>query len=81
MTDRREDGAPVASHHDDQSAAERRARRDVLIFVGIFGGVLLINGLLTLLMIALVEALGWWDSTALVESFMGPAPGRRWVAT
>jgi hypothetical protein len=71
----------VTSGRRDRSAAERRARRDVLIFVAIFGGALLINGLLTVLLIACLEALGWWNPTTVVDSLVGPAHGRPWPST
>jgi hypothetical protein len=81
VTNLRDDGEPVTSGRRDRTAAERRAQRDVLVFVAIFGGVLLINGLLTVLLIACLEALGWWNPATVVESLIGPAHGRPWPST
>ena len=65
----------------DQSATERRAQRDVLIFVAIFGGVLFINVLITVFVIACLEALGWWNPAMAVEAFVDPPHGRAWPST
>jgi len=74
MSDPRPDAQPVTPGRVDRSAAERRARRDVLIFVGIFCAVLLINGLLVVAVMAWLHALGWWDTAAIV--CRGPIVGR-----
>ena len=78
MSDLRGAGQPAGGSGRERSDAERRERRDVLIFLGIFGGMLLVNGLLTVAVIAVLEALGWWDSTTVIESIEGSARWTRW---
>jgi hypothetical protein len=45
----------------DRRAAEVRALRDSLFAAALFGGVVLINGLLAILLIEFFQSIGWWD--------------------
>ena len=55
----------------DRPAADARAFRDTVLMVGLFSGVVLVNGILAILFIALMQALGLWTpamaETALVS--------------
>lgn len=72
------DGEPVESARRGRSEAERRARRDAFIVVALFGAALLINGLLAVAVIAILQALGLWDPTTVVEWIEGSARWGRW---
>jgi hypothetical protein len=51
----------------DLSAVERRALGDALFAAVVFGGVVLVNGILAILLIELARFLGWWTSPESVE--------------
>lgn len=61
--DMRDDGEPISRGQLDRRAADKRALRDVTLFVGLFMGVVLMNGVLWILLIELLQALGWWGSS------------------
>jgi hypothetical protein len=53
----RPDGEPVSADRRDRRAAERRALRNVLFAVGLFAGVVLVNGLVFLLLLEVAKIL------------------------
>jgi hypothetical protein len=57
----RDDGEPISRGQLDRRAAEMRALRDSLFVAGFFGGVVLINGILAILLIDFFQAIGWWE--------------------
>jgi hypothetical protein len=59
----RDDGEPISRGQLDRKAAERRALANALFAVGLFAGVVLVNGLLAILFIELMQAVGWWGSS------------------
>ncbi len=61
MSRARHDGEPVSRGQLDRRAAERRALGDALFAAAFFGGVVLVNGILAILLIALFQAIGWWE--------------------
>lgn len=56
----RDHGEPISKGQRDIRLAERRALADTLCAVGLFGGVVLVNGILAILLIELWRQLGWW---------------------
>ena len=56
----------------DRRAAEARALRDALFGVALFAGVVLVNGILAILFIALMQALGLWMPEAAEATFIPP---------
>ena len=60
----RDIGEPLSRGHVDRRAAEGRALRDALFGVALFSGVVLVNGILAILLIALMQALGLWGPAA-----------------
>ena len=60
----RDIGEPLSRGQVDRRAAEARALRDALLFVALFTGVVLVNGILAILFIALMQALGLWGPAA-----------------
>ena len=60
----RDVGEPHSRGQLDRRAAEARALRDVLFGVALFSGVVLVNGILAILFIALMQALGLWSPAA-----------------
>ena len=58
----RDDGEPISHGKLDRAAAERRAVRDALSAVGLFAGVVLVNGLLAILGIEVLQELGVWPT-------------------
>jgi hypothetical protein len=65
MSEMPDRGEPVSVRRRDRQAAEARARRNALILVALVGGVFVVNGILLVLLVALLEALGWWGTTGL----------------
>jgi hypothetical protein len=57
----RDDGEPISRGQLDRRAAEIRALRDPLLLAAFFGGVVLINGILALLLIEFSQVVGWWE--------------------
>lgn len=57
----RDDGEPISRGQLDRRAAEIRALRDTLFVAGFFGGVVLINGVLAILLIEFFQSIGWWE--------------------
>jgi hypothetical protein len=57
----RDAGEPVSRGRLDRKAAEARALQNALFAVGLFAGIVLVNGILALLFIGFAQAIGWWD--------------------
>jgi hypothetical protein len=57
----RDDGEPISRGQLDRRADEMRALRDSLFVAAIFGGAVLINGILAILLIEFLQAIGWWE--------------------
>jgi hypothetical protein len=57
----RDDGEPISRGQLDRRAAEIKALRDSLFVAAFFGGVVLINGILAILLIEFFQAIGWWE--------------------
>jgi len=60
----RDTGEPLSRGQVDRRAVEARALRDALFGVALFTGVVLVNGILAILLIALMQALGLWGVAA-----------------
>ncbi len=61
MTTMRDDGEPISRGRIDRHAAEIKALRDSLLVAAFFGGVVLINGILAILLIEFFQTIGWWE--------------------
>ncbi len=59
----RGNGEPVSKGRLTR-AADAQALRDTVLMVGLVSGVVLVNGILAILFIALMQALGLWGPTA-----------------
>jgi hypothetical protein len=57
----RDDGEPISRGQLDRHAADVRALRDSLFVAAFFGGVVLINGILAILLIEFFQSIGWWE--------------------
>lgn len=66
----RDGGEPLSRGQMDRRAADARAFRDTLLMVGLFTGVVLVNGILAVLLIALMHALGLWTPVAVETAFI-----------
>lgn len=67
-------GEPISHGQLDRHAAGRRALRDTLFGVAFFAVVVLVNGILAILFIALMQAIGWWgpsESEATQDAMAG----------
>lgn len=64
MKPKRDTGEPPSRGQVDRRAVEARALREALFAVAFFTGAVLINGILAILFIAFVRALGLWGSAA-----------------
>jgi hypothetical protein len=77
----RDEGEPISRGQLDRRAAEIRALRDTLFVAAFFGGVVLINGVLAILLIEFFQSIGWWEvqPAGAAEGAAGPAGpfGRR----
>ena len=60
----RDAGEPLSRGQVDRRAGEARALREARFGVALFTGVVLINGILAILFIALIQDLGLWGSAA-----------------
>lgn len=58
------DGEPLSRGRVDRRVVDGQALRDTVLFVAIFTVVVLVNGILAILFIALMQALGWWSPVA-----------------
>lgn len=58
-----DEGEPIALGQVDRKAADALALRNTLFAVAFFGGVWLVNGILVILLIGLLQAIGWWEAT------------------
>ena len=59
----RDDGEPMSAGRlspKDRRRIERRALGDALLAAALFGGVVLVGGVLGIVLIALFQSLGWW---------------------
>ena len=78
MRPSRDRGEPISRGRQDRRSAERRALGDALFFAALFGGVVLVNGILAALLIEFLQAMGWWEVRA-AETSHGPIElSRRW---
>ena len=57
----RDEGEPISRGQIDRRAAEIKALRDSLFVAAFFGGVVLINGILAILLIEFFQSIGWWE--------------------
>lgn len=57
-------GEPLSRGQVDRRAADARAFGNTLLMVGLFTGVVLVNGILALVLIEVLQALGWWPESA-----------------
>jgi hypothetical protein len=57
----RDPGEPISRGQLDRRAADERALRDSLLVAAFFGGVVLINGILAILLIEFFQSIGWWE--------------------
>jgi hypothetical protein len=64
MKTMRNAGEPLSGGRVDRRAADARAFRGTLLMVGLFTGVVLVNGVLALVLIEVLQALGWWPEPA-----------------
>ena len=53
--------APISPRRSDYRDPTAPTLRDYLFVLGLFAGVLLVNGILALLLIELFRAIGWWE--------------------
>jgi hypothetical protein len=58
----RDDGEPISRGPIDRGAADRRALGDVLWFVALFAAAVLVNGILAILGIEALQAIGVWPT-------------------
>ena len=76
----RDEGEPISPGQLDRRAADKRALRDAFSCVAFFGGVMLINGIVVILLIELAQTLGWWPMLGGEPTSIGewrlPFPGR-----
>ena len=56
----RDDGEPISRGQLDRRAADRQGLGNAIWFVAFFAGAVLVNGILAILFIALLQALGPW---------------------
>jgi len=70
VRDTRDAGEPLSRGQVDRSAADAKALRETVFFVAFFAGVVLVNGILAILFIALIQALGWWAPVAAETTFV-----------
>jgi hypothetical protein len=63
----RDEGEPVSKGQIDRRAEDAKALRNALFAVVFFTGVVLVNGILAILLIALLQALGLWGATATMS--------------
>ena len=72
MTTVSDPGEPISAGRVDRRKLEAEALRNVLFFVALFGGCVLINGLLAILLIGWLQSIGVWEVSA-PESVLAPA--------
>jgi len=60
----RDAGEPLSRGQVDRRSADARALRNALFGVALFTGVVLINGVLAILLIEALQAIGWWPESA-----------------
>jgi hypothetical protein len=58
----RDDGEPISRGQIDRRSADRRALGDVLWFVALFAAAVLVNGILAILGIEALQAIGVWPT-------------------
>ena len=64
MIDMRDDGEPISRGQTDLEAVEADAFKNTLFAVALFTGVVLVNGILAILLIEFMQAIGWWGVSA-----------------
>jgi hypothetical protein len=57
----RDEGEPISRGQLDRRAAEIGALREALFLGAFFGGVILINGMLAIVLIEFLQSIGWWE--------------------
>lgn len=62
MTAMRDEGEPISRGQVDRRAADARAMRDALFGVALFTVVVLVNGILAILGIEALQAIGVWPT-------------------
>ena len=62
MARMRDDGEPISRGRSDRRTADARALRSTLVAVALFVGVVLVNGILVILGIEVLEAMGIWPT-------------------
>jgi hypothetical protein len=67
----RDKGEPLSRGRVDRPSAESRALWNVLVAVGLFGGAVLVNGILAILGIEALQALGIWPTP---KGSLAPSP-------
>ena len=61
MTPMRDEGEPTSQGRGERRGDEAKPFRDSLFAAAVFGGVVLINGILAILLIAFLQSIGWWE--------------------
>jgi hypothetical protein len=56
-----DNGEPISRGQLDRRAADTRALRDSLFVAAFFGGAVLINGILAILLMQFFQSIGWWE--------------------
>ncbi len=80
----RDDGEPISRGQLGRRLDATSALRDSLIWAALFGGVVVINGILAMLLIEFFQSIGWWEvqpaaDAAGAAAFSGRL-GRRGIA-
>ncbi len=70
--DLRDQGEPIGRGQLDRRGADARAFRDGLFSVAFFTTILLVNGILVILLIGLLQAIGWWETADAARGPEGP---------
>ena len=74
MTDMPDAGEPISRGRPESGAAEHEARWNALFAAALFAAVVLVNGIVAISLIAILQAMGWWE-TGPAEAGRGAAPG------
>ena len=68
----RDAGEPMSRGQLDRRAADARASRGALFWVALCTGAILVNGILAILFVALMQALGAWVPVMAETPFVSP---------
>jgi hypothetical protein len=60
-------GEPISTGQRDRRASETRALADALFAIALFTGVVIVNVVIVFLAIALLQAIGGWETTFVDE--------------